>query len=274
MPPRLLTYNKSKKRSVKEEKQIVVGKYTIRKFNLENICNQPRCIVLLGQRNRGKSTLVREILTHINNAKVPRYVVFAKTEPATGAYTEYGIPTSYIWTEWNKDALIAIYDAQIALQKLKQQKKLPDDMEDTRLVLVVDDFGYDKMVWQAPIWQEIFMNGRHHNIYVIVVLQYAMMIPPSLRSQIDVLFMLNERIKKNIRAINEHFISMLSLQELESMIATVTQDYRAIVYDNTKTNPDIDSILFFLKARPNLREQIGNQMYRDMDEVYRDMNKE
>jgi GTPase SAR1 family protein len=271
MPPRLLSsFNKSKKRSVKEETHLTIGKHTIRKFNLDTICKQPRCIVVLGQRNRGKSTLVREILTHINGTQMPRYVVFAKTEPATGAYTEYGIPTSYIWTEWDKDALIAIYEAQIMLQKLKHQQKLPDDMTDTRLVLVVDDFGYDKTIWHAPIWQEIFMNGRHHNIYVIVVLQYAMMIPPALRSQIDILFMLNERVKKNLRAINEHLISTLTLQELESMVSAITRDYRAIVYDNTETNSDIESIIFFLKARPNLREQMGSEMYRTMDMQYRE----
>jgi hypothetical protein len=265
MPPRT-TY---RKRILKEEKYINVGSYTIQKYDIVNACKQPRCIVVLGQRNKGKSTLVREILTNIHILNIPRYVVFSKTEPSNGAYAEYGIPVSYIWTQWDEQALINIYNSQIKLQELKKQGVLPNDMEDTRLVLVVDDFGYDKKIWNAQIWQNIFMNGRHNKIYVIVILQYAMMIPPALRSQIDVLFMLNERAKRNIKTIHEQFVSMLTLSELEAMMTKLTQNFRAMIFDNTSTGSEIDSMIFFFKARTGLQNNVGSELYREMDLIFR-----
>jgi hypothetical protein len=52
------------------------------------------------------------------------------------------------------------------------------------------------------------MNGRHYKLLFLVTMQYPLGIPPSLRCNVDYIFILRENIVKNRAKILEHYAGM------------------------------------------------------------------
>ena len=60
----------------------------------------------------------------------------------------------------------------------------------------MDDCGADSQ----PI-RNLFMNGRHLNVMVLITMQYPMGIPPTMHSNIDFVFILRENVMSNRKRI-------------------------------------------------------------------------
>lgn len=54
----------------------------------------------------------------------------------------------------------------------------------------------------------VFMNGRHLNILTLITMQYALGVPPNLRTNIDYVFILRENIYANRKRIYEQYAGM------------------------------------------------------------------
>ena len=61
---------------------------------------------------------------------------------------------------------------------------------DPRAFLVLDDCLYDNTWTKDKNVRSLFMNGRHFKILFIITMQYALGIPPNLRTNIDYVFYL------------------------------------------------------------------------------------
>ena len=147
-------------------------------------------MVVLGHKHTGKSTLMRDMLDRLHVAGYPRMVVFSGTEEGNDFF-QRSVPKAYIHHGMDLEVLRKIVDVQrkIVGSCKEAEGKLghPPDV-DTRLVIILDDLMYKSHMTRTELFGELFMNGRHWRITIILSCQYVMLLDTACRANMDYLF--------------------------------------------------------------------------------------
>lgn len=224
----------------------------LRKFDMNSI-KDDSVVVLIGKRNTGKSYLTKDLLyTH---SDIPIGSVISPTEQANKFYSDM-IPPIFIHDEYNPT---------ITANLIKRQKKLkrvinenPDSNLDIRSFLILDDCLYDNTWQKDKNIRNIFMNGRHYNILFILTMQFALGIPPNLRTNIDYVFILRENIVSNRKRIYDHYAGMFPTFDMFcSTMDHCTENFECLVICNNAKSNRIEDQVFWYKANPHEKFRIG-----------------
>ena len=219
---------------------------------MANLANGKVCLAL-GKRNTGKSYLIRDILFYKQD--VSSAVAISATEQANGFYSTM-MPPLFIYEEFD----IQIIDNVLKRQRLLLNEKQKNNVVDTRCVVVLDDVMHDPRYFKEKQIRNIFMNGRHWSITLIVASQYAMAIPPNLRANIDYIFILRENILSNKKRLYEHYAGMFpSFDFFNEVLQQITEDYHCLVIDNTARSNALTDQIFWYKAGCHPDFKIGDQ---------------
>jgi hypothetical protein len=228
----------------------------IRKFNLNQIKFQPNTIekhfgpiiVLNGKRNTGKSVILRAILH--SKREIPLGVVMSGTEEVNVFFSEF-IPRILIQSQYSENHITKVKDRQkkrlqTRLNQLKDEGR--SDM-DSRIFIILDDCLYDDAWTRTSLIREIFCNGRHWNIMMIITLQYPIGIPPLLRENIDYTFILRQFSLRNRKLLYENFASIFPTFEMFCQVLdSVTDNYCCMVVDNTVQSNLLQDVVYWYKA--------------------------
>ena len=159
---------------------------SLRKFDINEI-KHDKVVVLIGKRETGKSFLVKDIL--YNHSSIPVGQVISGTEAANQFYGSI-VPRIFIHGEYKAEIISNMLKRQkMAIEKINQQGA---GSIDPRAFLILDDCLYDQTWIKNPDVRSLFMNGRHYKILFILTTQYALGIPPNLRTNIDYVFILRK----------------------------------------------------------------------------------
>jgi len=228
----------------------------LKKFNMSSI-NDDSVVVLIGKRNTGKSYLTKDLL--YNNRDIPVGTVISPTEMANKFYSSM-IPPIFIHDE---------YTAPIVSNIIKRQKKLKKivnspnnnsnaDNLDLRTFLILDDCLYDNTWQKDKNIRNIFMNGRHYNILFILTMQFALGIPPNLRTNIDYVFILRENIVSNRKRIYDHYAGMFPTFDMFcSTMDQCTENFECLVICNNAKSNKIEDQVFWYKADSHPEFRMG-----------------
>jgi len=244
----------------------------LRKFNMKKI-EDDSVVVLIGKRNTGKSFLTKDLLYYHQN--IPVGTVVSATEMANGFYSTI-VPKLFIHEEYSPQLV-----ANVMLRQKKVMKHIKggNDDIDPRAFLIFDDCLYDKTWTKDKNVRSVFMNGRHYKMMFIITMQYALGIPPNLRTNIDYIFILRENIVKNRRTLYEHYAGMFPTFDMFcSTMDQCTENYECLVIDNTTKSNKIEDQVFWYKADAHEDFRIGadvywqmhNNNFDDSDEEYSD----
>ena len=211
-----------------------------------------RICVMVGKKGTGKSTLVQDIMWFQQH--IPVGAIMSATEEANEAYSKMA-PPLFIYKNFDADALLRLINRQ---KKMKHMWKENGDSLpfDHRAFVLMDDCMYDKKNFRGPLMRELFMNGRHWDLFVLITLQYVMDITPEIRTNTDYVFALKENVRKNReRLYNEFFGVFPNFAVFDALFLEVTQDWRCLVLDTTVPSTDIQDCVFWYKAekRPDFR---------------------
>ena len=215
------------------------------RFNINDI-KDDKVVVLIGKRETGKSFLCKDILYHHSN--IPVGQVISGTEAANEFYSKM-VPKLFIHEE---------YQAPIIQNILKRQKMMIEKQKggggniDPRAFLVLDDCLYDNSWTKDKNVRSLFMNGRHFKIMFMITMQYALGIPPNLRTNIDYVFILRENYVSNRKRLYEHYAGMFPNFEMFCQVMDqCTENYEClVVHNNAKSNKLTDQV-FWYKAEPH-----------------------
>ena len=150
------------------------------KFDISRITDDS-VIVLIGKRNTGKSYLTKHILYH--NRGIPVGTVISGTEGANQFYSKM-VPPVFIHEEYTAPVVANV----LKRQKLIIKKQHQGHKSDGRAFLILDDCLYDNSWQKDKNIRSCFMNGRHYKLMFILTMQFALGIPPNLRTNIDYVF--------------------------------------------------------------------------------------
>ena len=102
------------------------------------------------------------------------------------------------------------------------------------------------------------MNGRHYKLLFILTMQFALGIPPNLRTNVDYVFILRENIYSNRKRLYDHYAGMFPTFEMfcETM-DQCTENFECLVIDNTSKSNRIEDQVYWYKADKTPSFKIG-----------------
>ena len=224
-----------------------MSKLELKKFDMSSIPDD-KVVVFIGKRETGKSFLVRDMLYY--HQDIPVGTVISGTEGANSFYSSI-MPSLFIHGEWRED---------IVNNYIKRQKKIVKAMKadeaqgkktniDPRAFFILDDCLYDNSWVKNKDIRALFMNGRHYKSMFIITMQYALGIPPNLRTNIDYVFILRENINSNRKRLYEQYAGMFpSLEVFNQVMDQCTENYECLVINNNAKSNKLDEQVFWYKA--------------------------
>lgn len=220
-------------------------KLELKKFEARNLKYDSTCI-FIAKRNTGKSFALRDIMWHMR--ELPCGTVISPTESANEFFGKF-IPGVLIYEEYSPDIIAKFVERQrrITEQYNAEVKKYGRSDIDPRSFLILDDCMYDKGWINDKNIRYLFMNGRHVHVFFAITLQYAMGIPPTLRGNVDYVFLFREPTMSMREKLYKQYAGMFpSFDVFNQVMNACTQNYEVLVLDNrTQSNALTDQVYWW-----------------------------
>jgi hypothetical protein len=245
----------------------------LKKFDMKNISFKPNeskgpVVVLIGRRDTGKSFLVRDLLYY--HQEIPIGTVISGTEEGNGFYGKM-VPKLFIHNEYNTAIIENILKRQKSV--LKQIKKEMETFKrstiDPRAFVILDDCLYDNTWARDKMMRLLFMNGRHWKLMLIITMQYPLGIPPTLRTNIDYVFILREPYIANRKRIYENYAGMFpTFESFCQVMDQCTENYECLVINNNSKSNKLQDQVFWYKAESHNDFKLGSKEFWEISKGY------
>lgn len=241
----------------------------LRKFSMSHITfkkdeNKGPVVVLIGRRDTGKSFLVRDLLFH--HKDIPLGTVISGTEAGNGFYSEH-VPKLFIHDEYSSSIIANILKRQkVVLKQVNKQIEVYKRSNiDPRAFVILDDCLYDNSWSKDKLMRLLFMNGRHWKIMLIITMQYPLGIPPTLRTNIDYVFILREPYISNRKRIFDNFAGMFpTFESFCQVMDQCTENFECLVINNNAKSNKLQDQIFWYKAQSHKDFRLGSKEFWEM----------
>lgn len=247
----------------------------LKKFDMKTIsfkANESKgpVIVLIGRRDTGKSFLVKDLLYY--HQDIPIGTVISGTEEGNGFYGKV-VPKLFIHNEYNTAIIENVLKRQ--RQVLKQIKKEMEQYRktniDPRAFVIMDDCLYDNSWSRDKMMRLLFLNGRHWKLMLIITMQYPLGIPPTLRTNIDYVFILREPYIVNRKKIYENYAGMFpTFESFCQVMDQCTEGYECLVINNNAKSNKLQDTVFWYKADAHNDFHLGSKEYWELSKSLTD----
>lgn len=225
-----------------EDSQLLQHVY-LKRFRPETL-NRDSFVAIIGKRRQGKTTLMENIALAMN---FPRAVALCGSTGSKKYFSKF-LLDSYIH-EATVEKLRQIMNARD-----KQLKKTPTPQPpEVETLLFIDDIAFSRQFMFSEEMKNLAMNGRHQVFCPIISIQYLMEMSPSLRGNLDCIFVTRETSRINRRKLWENWGGCCStLAHFEKILDACTQDYGCLVIDCQAKSTNYEDCFFHYRANPDL----------------------
>ena len=247
----------------------------LKRFDMKNITFKPNeakgpVIVLIGRRDTGKSFLVRDLLYY--HQDIPIGTVISGTEEGNGFYGKM-VPKLFIHNEYNTAIIENILKRQRGV--LKQIRKEIETFRrstiDPRTFVILDDCLYDNTWARDKMMRLLFMNGRHWKVMLLITMQYPLGIPPTLRTNIDYVFILREPYIANRKRIYENYAGMFpTFESFCQVMDQCTENFECLVINNNSKSNKLQDQVFWYKADEHNDFRLGSKEFWELSKQIND----
>ena len=251
----------------------------LKKFNMRDITfkaneNKGPVVVLIGRRDTGKTFLVRDLLYY--HQDIPIGTVISGTEAGNGFYKEH-VPKLFIHDEYNTVLIENILRRQKTV--LKQMNKeiitYKKTTIDPRAFVIMDDCLYDQSWTRDKMMRLLFMNGRHWKVMLVITMQYPLGIPPTLRTNIDYVFILRENYIANRKRIYDNYAGMFpTFESFCQVMDQCTENYECLVINNNSKSNKLQDQVFWYKADGHNDFRLGSKEFWELSKGMKDEDEE
>ena len=247
----------------------------LKRFDMKSISFKPNeskgpVVVLIGRRDTGKSFLVRDLLYY--HQDIPIGTVISGTEEGNGFYGKL-VPKLFIHNEYNTAIIENILKRQRGV--LKQIKKEMEQFKrstiDPRTFVILDDCLYDNTWARDKMMRLLFMNGRHWKVMLVITMQYPLGVPPTLRTNIDYVFILREPYIANRKRIYENYAGMFpTFESFCQVMDQCTENYECLVINNNSKSNKLQDQVFWYKADDHNDFRLGSKEFWELSKQIND----
>lgn len=241
----------------------------LQRFNMEWI-KDDKVVVLIGKRETGKSFLVRDLLYY--HQDIPVGTIISGTEGANSFYSKI-FPPIFIHDKFKPEVIARYMARQRKVNKMLQSEMAEKGYSgmdshkyfengfsdiDPRALCILDDCLYDKSWVNNTDIRSLFMNGRHYFSMFIITMQYALGVPPALRTNIDFVFILRENIFANRKRLYDQYAGMFkTFDEFCQVMDQCTENFECLVINNNSKSNKIEEQVYWYKADDHEDFQLG-----------------
>lgn len=251
----------------------------LKKFDMRSItfkANESKgpVVVLIGRRDTGKSFLVRDLLYY--HQDIPIGTVISGTEEGNGFYGKL-VPKLFIHNEYNTAIIENILkrQKQVIKQINKEMQQFNRTTIDPRTFVILDDCLYDNSWSRDKLMRCLFLNGRHWKVMLVITMQFALGIPPALRTNIDYVFILRDPYISNRRRIYENYAGMFPTFEAFCQIMDqCTENYECLVINNNTKSNKLQDQIFWYKADGHGDFRLGSREFWELSKQLNDEEEE
>lgn len=251
----------------------------LRKFDMKGIQfksteNKGPVVVLIGKRDTGKSFLVRDLLYYQQD--IPIGTVISGTEEGNGFYGKM-VPRLFIHNEYNSAIIENILKRQRSVlhQVKKEIEQYKRSNIDPRAFVILDDCLYDNTWSRDKLMRLLFMNGRHWKVMLVITMQYPLGIPPTLRTNIDYVFILRENYIANRKRIYENYAGMFpTFEAFCQVMDQCTENYECLVINNNSKSNKLYDQVFWYKADNHNDFRLGSKEFWELSKGLPDQEQE
>jgi hypothetical protein len=247
----------------------------LKRFDMKTISFKPNeskgpVVVLIGRRDTGKSFLIRDLLYY--HQDIPIGTVIAGTEEGNGFYGKM-VPKLFIHNEYNTAIIENILKRQRGVMKQirKETETFKRSTIDPRTFVILDDCLYDNTWSRDKLMRLLFMNGRHWKVMLLITMQYPLGIPPTLRTNIDYVFILREPYIANRKRIYENYAGMFhTFESFCQVMDQCTENFECLVINNNAKSNKLQDQVFWYKADPHNDFKLGSKEFWDLSNQIND----
>ena len=232
----------------------------IRRWNPASL-KSDSVVVIAAPRGSGKSVLVADLLWHKRH--IPCGIAMNATESSNRYYANY-IPGGFVYNEFDPEALEKVVHHQKEMQHRLEKRGYTADEVKQRLphaFVIIDDCVYDPRFRKDPTLAYLFTNGRHINVFLVVVTQYINYLTPPMRGNVDTLFLLRDNNTNAIKQYYQGFGGIFSKpSEFTKVFHVLTQDYCAMVITKSRSTR-VEDCIFWYRADIRRPFSAGNREF-------------
>jgi hypothetical protein len=212
------------------------SKYDVRNPNYDRGGSK---IVVIGKPGVGKTRLIHSLI-YEKRFCFPTCMIQSGTEDSNESYGKI-IPSTFIYNELDMDAIKNF---------VKRQKIAKKYISNPWSLLILDDCTDDPKIFNTPLFNGIYKNGRHWVLFFILSLQYSLDIKPVIRNNIDGVFLLRESNLRNRRSIYENYAGLVpSFKLFCTIMDQLTENYHALYINNQSISNNWWENIFWYKAK-------------------------
>ena len=213
----------------------------VKLFDLKKV-QQDRIFLLLGGRNTGKSTLIRDLAFNLKHLYDFGFGLTGSTAARTNCQTF--LPKRLVHQR---------YDVQVAKTFYDTCTKNTDENKIRHTLMVEDDLFDQPKYLHSDVQIALHVNGRHPKTSKMICCQYPMFIPTSLRGNIDYIFALREPDLNIQKKLHEYFFGCVgSFKEFQNILEKTTKNFGCLVLDKTCNTGDLNDYVKYYKAKPDI----------------------
>ncbi len=200
-------------------------------------------ILLIGKRGTGKSFLLQYLSTiYAQTGLIDLVIGFSPTDESNEVLRSF-IPRTLIYNTFDEGLFERVL--------FEQRKRIRQGKPRRNVLFVLDDCGFDaKAIFKSKTLKDLFYNGRHAHVTVVMTLQYVLDMPIEFRTNIDVAICLREQIQVNRERLWKYFYGIMPTQKAFNMaMDACTTRYGALVTANNLTlSNEITDSIFWIRA--------------------------
>ena len=243
------------------EMSLELKKFDMKSISFKAADTKGPVVFLIGRRDTGKSFLVRDLLYYQQD--IPIGTVISGTEEGNGFYGKM-VPKLFIHNEYNTVIVENILKRQRSvLKQIKKEHELYRKSNiDPRTFVIMDDCLYDNSWSRDKMMRLLFLNGRHWKVMLIITMQYPLGVPPTLRTNIDFVFILREPYIANRKRIYENYAGMFpTFEAFCQVMDQCTENYECLVINNNVKSNKLQDQVFWYKAENHNDFKLGSKEF-------------
>jgi hypothetical protein len=219
-------------------------------------------VAMIAKRGSGKSVAIRAIM-HMYRF-IPGGIVISRTEKMSPFFSQF-FPDLFIHYKYTSELIESLLIRQEEM-KLKNQRRISENKlpVDSRAWLIMDDCLAHKGTWaRDENMMEVFMDGRHFDLFFILTMQYPLGIGPDLRTNFDFIFIFGENFTNIQKKVYEHYAGMFDdFDSFRSVFKKCTVNFGCMVINNRVKSDRVDEMVYWWKA-PNqhIKKLIGHKTF-------------